>query len=454
MKSTRKALAVSLGAALALAACGSDEPEDNAEEGGPVTLEVMIDEGLEPNAIEAINDRVKVFEDANPDITIETREYTWTGPTFAADLAGGTLPDVFRIPFTDGRGLIANEQIADISDLVAELPYADKFNPTVAEAGQDADGNMWAIPTGAYGQGLHYNRALFTAAGLDPDDPPSSWEEIRAAAKQIAEKTGQAGYATMTQGNTGGWILTTLVYAYGGRMIEVDGDEKTATVDTPQTREVLDFLKQMRWEDNSMGANFLYDWAGINQDFGAGAIGMYVSGGGNYGQLVTQNGMNPDDYGVTVLPLEGSDGAALGGGTLAAVNAKATEAEKAAAVKWIDFFFMNKLFDEEAAIADAEIATAQNQPVGIPELPVFDQETYEQTRTWIADYINVPVEQIAPYTDAVFDQPLVAEPQVATQEIYAALDPVVQALLTDQNADIDTLLTDAQAAVQGILDKS
>jgi multiple sugar transport system substrate-binding protein len=47
----------------------------------------------------------------------------------------------------------------------------------------------------------------------------------------------------------------------------------------------------------------------------------------------------------------------------------------------------------------------------------------------------------------------VTEPTVHTQELYAALDPVVQAVLTDKNADIDALLTKANNEVQAILDK-
>src|SRR5690606_14105547 len=182
-------------------------------------------------ALDAFDERIAQFEEANPDIQVETKEFTWSGTTFAAELAGGTLPDVFPIPFTDGRGLIEAGQIADISDLVAELPYADDFNPTIAAAGQAADGGMWAVPIAAYNQGLHYNRRLFEEAGLDPDSPPATWDEVREAAKAIAEKTGQAGYAHMTQSNTGGWILTTETYALGGRILEGEGEDVTATVD-------------------------------------------------------------------------------------------------------------------------------------------------------------------------------------------------------------------------------
>jgi ABC-type glycerol-3-phosphate transport system substrate-binding protein len=213
---------------------------------------------------------------------------------------------------------------------------------------------------------------------------------------------------------------------------------------------VLQYLHDLRWSDNSMGSNFLYDWGTINQDFASGRIGMYVSGGGNYGNLLTQNALNPDDYGLTVLPLQGEDPGLLGGGTLAAVSPKASEAEQAAAVKWIDFYYLAKLADEDTVVETAELAASLDQPVGAPELPIFDQEQYEQYQAWIAPFVNVPVEQMAPYTDAIFDQPLIAEPRVATQDVYALLDTVVQAVLTDENADIDALLADVQAQAEAL----
>jgi ABC-type glycerol-3-phosphate transport system substrate-binding protein len=310
---------------------------------------------------------------------------------------------------------------------------------------------MWAVPIAAYSQGLHYNRTLFEQAGLDPDDPPTTWDEVREDAKTIADATGVAGYATMTSGNTGGWILTTLTNAFGGYVQDFDGETATSTIDTPELTEVLEYLHALRWEDSSMGANFLYDWGSINQDFAAGQIGMYVSGGGNYGNLFTQNAMNPDDYGLTVIPLE-EDGGVLGGGTLAAVSAKSSPEEQAAAVEWIDFYYMQKLTDEDAARADAETAVANDQPVGAPELPIFDEQTYLESRTWIAEFVNVPVDQMSSYTENIFDQPVVPEPARSTQEIYALLDPVVQAVLTDENADIDALVAQAQKDAQALLD--
>ena len=120
------------------------------------------------------------------------------------------------------------------------LPYVDKFNPNVLVNGQDADGKIWAVPTQAYGMSLTYNRTLFTQAGLDPDKPPTTWDEVRAAAKTIAEKTGEAGFAEMATANTGGWQLTTATYALGGRMQTVGDDGKvTATLNNPATKAAL-----------------------------------------------------------------------------------------------------------------------------------------------------------------------------------------------------------------------
>jgi multiple sugar transport system substrate-binding protein len=60
---------------------------------------------------------------------------------------------------------------------------------------------------------------------------------------------------------------------------------------------------------------------------------------------------------------------------------------------------------------------------------------------------------MTPFTSKIFDQKLVNEPTLHTQDLYAALDPVVQAVLTDRNANIDSLLAAANKQIQTILDQ-
>jgi ABC-type glycerol-3-phosphate transport system substrate-binding protein len=433
----------------------SAAPVPSAVANAPVTISVgVLRPGATQEAVDALNLQITEFEAKYPWITVQPEEYNWTAPTFTAALAAGTLPDVFTIPFTDGKGLIAQHQIVNIDKRVRDLGYADKFNPNVIVNGQDKDGAIWAVPIAAYGMSLTYNRTLFKAAGLDPDKPPTTWDEVRTAAKTIAEKTGVAGYAEMATENTGGWQLTTSTYALGGRMETVAEDGKaTATLNNPQTKAALERLKAMRWTDNSMGSTFDYAWGSINQAFSAGQIGMFTGGSDLYTNMVQNNSLKPDDYGVTTIPLESSPTAGvLGGGTLAAVNVVTREDARDAAVKWIDFYYIQKLISQDGAVADAQALKANNQPVGVPALPIFDKATYDQSQTWIKDFINVPTAQMIGFTSKIFDQQIVTEPTVETQKLYAALDPVVQAVLTDKNADIDALLAAANKQVQDILD--
>ena len=412
--------------------------------------------GATQEAVDALNSQISEFTAKYPWITVTSVEYNWTAPTFAAQLAGGTLPTVFNIPFTDGKGLIAQHQIVNIDARVRALPYVSKFNPNVLVNGQDTAGKIYAVPYSAYGNALTYNRTLFTQAGLDPDKPPTTWDEVKADAKIIATKIpGVAGFATMATQNTGGWQITDMTYALGGRMEAVDAKtgKVSATVNNAQTKAALAYLHGLRWDDNSMGATFDYNWGTINADFAAGQIGMFTGGSDLYTAMVQNNALKPADYGVTIIPLATDPNAGvLGGGNLAAVSVLTTEDQRDAAVDWIDFYYIERLITQDGAVADAQALKANNQPVGVPSLPVFDKATYDQSQLWIKDYINVPTAQMTPFTSKIFSEPLFVEPLYNTQDLYATLDPVVQAVLTDKNADINALLDAANVKVQKIID--
>ncbi|MEA2351577.1 MAG: hypothetical protein QOG86_2518 [Thermoleophilaceae bacterium] len=420
----------------------------------PVTISVAsLIPGSTPEATAQFNAQVAAFEAVNKNITVKSEPYQWTGPTFAAKLAAGTLPTVFTVPFTDGRTLGQNGQLADLTKQAEALPYYDKYNPAVLAEAKTSDGKVIALPTAAYAQALHYNRQLFTQAGLDPNKPPTTWDEVRADAKQIADKTGKTGFAQMAKSdNTGGWILTTLAYSFGGRMETGSGTDSKATLDNDGTKQALQLLHDMRWTDNSMGSDFSYGWSDINQAFAAGKVGMYVSGSDIYTNLVQASKIDPSIYGLTTVPLGSSaDAGVLGGGTLAAVRPDASEAEKEAAVKWIDFYYEQPLVDEAQAVRNAQTLQAGKQPVGVPALPVFNQAQYELANTWIKSYINVPQDQMKPFADSIFNQTLAAEPAASTQSVYHSLDTVVQAVLTQKGANIDQLLKSANDTAQNLI---
>jgi ABC-type glycerol-3-phosphate transport system substrate-binding protein len=433
----------------ALSACSQGAADD-----GKLELRVAtFPPGADQAAYDAFAEQEKQFEELHPDIDVVGLEYEWTAPTFAAQLAGGSLPDVFTVPFTDSKTLLENGQLMDVTDELKELGYADKFNPIIISEVTDADGRIYGFPRQAYANGLHYNRDLFEQAGLDPDQPPTSWDEVRQAAKTIAEKTGKAGYATMATGNTGGWQLSVQADSRGAELQADNGDGTyTSTIDNDATKATLEYLHDLRWEDNSMGANFDLDWGSINQEFAAGNIGMYTSGSDVYTALVRDFGMDPDQYGLTVIPTE-DGGGVLGGGDIAVMPPTLDDATKAAAVEWIDWYYMQKLLNEDAAVTDAKALVASDQAVGTPVLPVLDRETYDQQQEWIAPYVNVPQDQMTGFIDGIFDQTPVGEFKGQTQPIYALMDNLVQAVLTDQNADIDALLKQIDVDAQALLDE-
>jgi multiple sugar transport system substrate-binding protein len=451
-------IAVVVAAGLLAAACSSSKasPSKPAQSNANAKVSISVASlipGSTPAATTQFNKQVAEFTAAYPNITVKSVQYQWTGPTFAAKLAAGTLPTVFTVPFTDGRTLGENGQLADLTSEVKALPYFSKYNPAVIAEGTTSSGKIIAVPTAAYAQALHYNRALFTQAGLDPNSPPTTWAEVAADAKQISAKTGMAGYAEMGKNdNTAGWILTTVAYALGGRMETGTGTSAKATLNNPQTKQALQMLHDMRWTDKSMGSNFDYGWSDINQAFAAGKVGMYVSGSDVYTNLVQAENINPSVYGLSVLPLASDPNAAvLGGGTLAAVRPDASASQRAAAVKWIDFFYEQPLVNQQQAVRNAQTLVASKQPVGVPALPVFDKAQYDLANTWIKAYINAPVAQMTPFTDKVFDEALSAEPAASTQSVYHALDSVVQAVLTNKSANIDSLLQTANDAAQSAI---
>ena len=416
-----------------------------------VTISVA---SLRPGSSDAakkqFNDNVALFEKLYPNIVVKPTEYAWDGATFAAQLAAGRLPTVFTVPFTDARTLGEHHQVADITTSIKRWPYFKKFQKTIIAEATTGSGRIIGVPYAAYAQALHYNRDLFRRAGLDPNKPPTTWAQLRKDAKQIAQRTGQAGYAEMgLNDNTAGWILTTVAYTLGGRMEKGRGTSATATLNNKYTVQALNMLKQMRWTDNSMGSTYDYTWPTINQAFAAGKIGMFINGSDIYTFLVQAANLDPKIYGIAPLPL-GKDKKAgvLGGGSIAVLRPDTKGAKLDAAMKWIDFFYMEKLVRKPAAVRDARILVANKQPVGVPAFPIFNKAQYVRANSWIKPYINVPMKQMTPFVTGIFKQNLYPEPAASTQSVYHALDPVVQAVFSDKNANINSLLAQANDVAQ------
>ncbi len=447
MRSTgirRTLLALGVGA-LALTACGSDG-DDAADGKTRITVNCMPPKSAKVDR-QFFEEETAAFEKKNPDIDVVPHDaFPCQDPkTFDAKLAGGQMEDVFYTYFTDARHVVDIGQAADLTPYVEELKSYDTVQRQLRDI-YTVDGKIYGIPRTGYSMGLIYNRELFEKAGLDPDAPPATWDEVRTAAKRIAALgDGVVGYADYSAQNQGGWHFTAELYSRGGDVVSADG--KKATVDTPEGRAVLRTLHDMRWKDESMGSKQLLVINDAQQMMGSGKLGMYLAAPDNIPILVKEKGAEYKD--IAIAPMPGGK-ATLVGGDGYMFSKKATPEQIRAGLKWLDHTFLTP---GDGFLGDYARAKKQDAPVGLPEPRLFTGAADARDQQVKKANANVPVENYQAFLDGNQKLEMKIEPPHA-QQLYSVLDGVVSAVLTKEDADVDQLLKDASGKIDGILSRS
>ncbi|MFB7914494.1 ABC transporter substrate-binding protein [Streptomyces sp. NPDC056061] len=439
----------------ALASCSGSGSDTAAD--GKVTITVS---GRPPAtdaaSVKTFNARVAEFEKANPGIKVRTNEYQYDQQSFQTKVGGGSLETIVRVPLTEMSGLIKRRQIADLTEDFKKLKHSEDFNQVALGAAKGLDGKTYGIPTEEYALGLLYNRDLFQKAGLDPDKPPTTWAEVRAAAGAISEKTDATGYAQMTKENTGGWMLTAMAYSFGDSMQEESDGKWANTFDRSGSgaEKALGTLKQMRWTDDSMGKNQLRNITDVEKDFSAGKIGMTIAGPSAVNHYVQQYKGDPKAVGLAAMPTDGGAKRTLAGGTIAVISPRATPQQREAAVKFIDFYYLATKYDPALAGKDAAAKKKDGAVIGVPTVPFYGPAIAGPVKETVDRQANVPVEHFAPYSKALDGYELVVEPPVEAQNVYKALDSAVQAVLTRKDADPAEQLKKAAAQVKSQVERA
>lgn len=435
--------------ATTLVACGS--PSDSGS--GEVVIRVQ---GMPPATdkpgLTQFTAMVAEFEKLNPGIKVQGSTSVFDPLTFSAKLAGGRVEEVIKVPLTEPQGLIARKQVQPLTKELAAWAHYKEFNPQVLQPLSDSSGQVYGVPQAPFAQGLVYNRDLFAKAGLDPDQPPKTWDDVRAAAKAIAAKTGKAGFVHESKGNQGGWQLTMMAYAHGGEIERQEGGGYVAAFNAEPLKKALGLLKEMRWSDDSMGDSQLNDQNDVIKRFAAGEIGMYMGTPGTYRLAKMTFGMeNTDAFGIGPLPQAGGN-ATLTGGDVYLVPKSVPPAKAAAAVKWLLFAYAEPQYDPQAAASRAKgLAADPKSAVGVPTLPMFDAAQQAKIDAAVKPYVNVKLEHFRPWLEGTPSLTLRPEPAVQAQQVYAVLDTVVQAVLTDRDASVDDLLAKAETDVNAKL---
>lgn len=440
-----RALVATLAAlTLALTACSGGAPGGEGPD-GKVSITVSgLPDRSKPEERAAFEADLEAFRVANPDIEITAEETLWDPQTFAAQLAGGTLPTVIDLPPTEMGSLIGNNQVKDLTAVVEASETLRNLPESMLEFGRSPDGKYFGVPAYAYSMGLMINRDLFERAGLDPDKPLATWDDVRAAAKAITEKTGEVGYAIPATEGASGWILNSTIPSFGGEMMTQVNGEWVLDLTAEPIQQAVQLLYDMRWEDNSLGVNSLISDSDINTMFAAGKLGMTIRGGDAYQNMILVNGFPKEDYGMFPMPQSEDGLGTTGGGRVAIVRPDATDAQATAVVKWLEFHHFAPYLSEENAVTWAQARQAEGLPVPEVGLPRVSGEVMTKFMGWIEPYVNVPMGQIQSYLDSADTLTIYGEPPYATGEIFEAFAPVIQAVLGRQDADIPALLQTAQ----------
>lgn len=452
------ALATTL-AVTALAACGTsssngdDKPQASgspADATAPLDPKAKVTVSIDcmPPAAKAAElkewkEDVAEFNKTYPNVTIEGRStpgQCLEPPRFTAMLKAKSQPDVFYAYFTDLQQVLDNDGAQDISAYVtpASVPALGDIDKNVMDV-LKRDGKLYGVPTSNYTMGLLINRGLFQRAGLNPDNPPRTWEEVRAAAKKIAALgNGVAGFGEYSVENTGGWHYTATMYGLGGDIVGADGK---AAFNNPTGRQIVDNLRAMRWEDDSMGKTQLLKWGDLQKQMASDKLGMFLAAPDDITYMVQQLGAKYENFGMGPIP---GGAATLAGGNGYIIKKGSSPDKVKAAIAWLNF----KTLTIGKGQFQYDRSKADGLPVGLPQPAFFTGAGKIKDDELKAASATMPVANFKPFLDNPV--PGKAEP-VKAQEVYKVLDKVMSGVLTNKDADPAQLLGDAEKAVNQVL---
>ncbi|MCX4553758.1 ABC transporter substrate-binding protein [Streptomyces sp. NBC_01500] len=195
MRISRRAVAaaVVLATVLPLSACGGGADSGSADSSGKIEGNITFQTwNLQANFKDYFNGVVADFEKKYPGTHVKWVDRPAEGypDKISADAAGGTLPDVVNVS-PDLVAPLAKAGIAmDLDKDKTAAKYAKEYLPGAWKSHQipGKQGTYafpWYLNTGP----LFYNKTLFEEAGLDPANPPKTYDEVFAAGLKMAKNS-------------------------------------------------------------------------------------------------------------------------------------------------------------------------------------------------------------------------------------------------------------------------
>jgi sn-glycerol 3-phosphate transport system substrate-binding protein len=173
--------------------------------------------------------------------------YADTLNKFRAGLSSGDLPDLVQIEGTDLQQMIDTHAVLPAQACVKADKYdlSDHLKRVVDYS--TLHGTLWPMPFNASSPVLYYNKRAFQAAGLDPNQPPRTLDEVRSAARKLKDSgaAAQAGFGLNPDPRYfEHWL------ALGGKTYVNNGNGReirasSVTFDNATGKEVFAFLSDM-----------------------------------------------------------------------------------------------------------------------------------------------------------------------------------------------------------------
>ncbi|AYY13178.1 extracellular solute-binding protein [Actinobacteria bacterium YIM 96077] len=181
-----RALAGAGALALLMAACGGDDA--GTSEDGTVTLTFANWADTEDATRPGLQETLEQFEEEHPDIKIESEGIGFSdiGQQMVQRVQAGNPPDVAQLAGNDTFAVASTEALAPLGEHLDEETIS-AVNPADVEGGT-YEGELVAFPWIDSPQGFWYNKGLMADAGLDPEQPPETIDELMDALAAIKEE--------------------------------------------------------------------------------------------------------------------------------------------------------------------------------------------------------------------------------------------------------------------------
>jgi ABC-type sugar transport systems, permease components len=222
--------------------------------------------------------------------------------------AGGTAPDVVYVNFRQLRNYVTQGFLRPLDDLIAQNPdVMDRVQPRIKQE-LYVDNSIYTIPYAQYVQALYYRKDLFRAAGLNPNKPPTDWNQFYEYAKALTDhEKGQWGFI-FAQGTESYWWINFLWQA-GGEVALPDPKSglHLAAFNSQPGVEALEFYRKLligEWTDASgkKRIGVATRSTTLRQDISAGKIGMWFAYQSDDVANMNQYDLNPSLLGVAIMP--------------------------------------------------------------------------------------------------------------------------------------------------------